>query len=44
VEVTKDYRNKKVKDLINAAVEFAINDMEKPTKSLGMTISKIKTK
>jgi hypothetical protein len=44
VEVTKDYRNKKVKDLINAAVEFAINDMEKPTRSFGMTISKIKTK
>jgi hypothetical protein len=33
-----------VKDLIKTAVDFAIKDMDKPTKSLGMTISKIKTK
>jgi len=44
VDTAKDYRNKKVKDLIKTAVEFAINDMDKPTKSIGMTISKIKTK
>lgn len=37
-----DYRNKKVKDLIKAAVDFAISDMDKPTKSIGKTISKIK--
>lgn len=37
----KDYRNKKVKDLINSAVAFAIADMDKPTKSVGKTISKI---
>jgi hypothetical protein len=43
VDTEKDYRNKKVKDLIKTAVDFAIKDMDKPTKSLGMTISKIKT-
>lgn len=42
VETPKDYRNKKVKDLIQSAVDFAIKDMEKPTKSIGTTISKIK--
>jgi hypothetical protein len=44
VDTAKNYRNKKVKDLIKTAVDFAINDMDKPTKSIGMTISKIKTK
>lgn len=37
-----DYRNKKVKDLIKAAVDFAIKDMDTPTTSVGATISKIK--
>lgn len=44
VDTAKDYRNKKVKDLIKTAVDFAIKDMDKPTKSIGMAISKIKTK
>ena len=44
VDTAKDYRNKKVKDLIKTSVDFAIKDMDKPTKSNGMTISKIKTK
>jgi hypothetical protein len=44
VASVKDYRNKKVKDLIKAAVEFAMQDMDKPTKSLGLCISKIKKK
>ena len=44
VDTAKDYRNKKVKDLIKASVDFAIKDMDKPTKSIGMTISKIKAK
>lgn len=43
-DTAKDYKNNKVKDLIKTAVEFAIKDMDKPTKSIGMTISKIKTK
>lgn len=39
-----DYRNSKVKALIEEAIAFAINDMEKPTKSVGKTISKITKK
>lgn len=42
VDVPKDYRNKKVKDLIKAAADFAVKDMDKPTKIVGQTISKIK--
>jgi hypothetical protein len=37
-----DYRNKKVKDLLKSAVDFAVKDMEKPTTPVGKTISKIK--
>lgn len=46
VPVTKpsDYRNGQVKELVTAAVEYAIADMEKPSKSLGRTISKITAK
>jgi hypothetical protein len=44
VNTPKDYRNKKVKDLVKAAVDFAIKDMDKPTKLIGHTISKIKAK
>lgn len=44
MDTAKDYRNKKVKDLIKSAIEFAIQDMEKPTKLTGETISKINTK
>lgn len=42
VETPKDYRNKRVKDLIESAAAFAIQDMDKPTKFIGKTISKIK--
>ena len=44
IDTAADYRNKKVKDLVSSAVEFAIRDMEKPTKASGMTISKINSK
>jgi hypothetical protein len=44
VKKTSDYRNPKVKALIQEAIEFANNDMDKPTKSIGQTISKIKKK
>lgn len=44
IDILQDYRNKKVKDLIKASVAFSLKDMDKPTKSIGMTISKIKTK
>lgn len=39
-----DYRNPKVKALVKEAVEFAISDMDKPSASIGKTISKIKGK
>ncbi len=44
VATPKDYRNAKVKDLIRSAAEFAIKDMDKPTKVVGETISKMKGK
>ena len=37
-----DYRNKKVKDLVKAAIDLAVKDMDKPTKVTGTIISKIK--
>lgn len=42
IDTAADYRNKKVKDLVKAAINFAIKDMDKPSQSTGMTISKIK--
>jgi hypothetical protein len=42
ITVPADYRNKKVKDLIKAAVAFAIKDMDKPSEVTGQSISKIK--
>jgi Domain of unknown function (DU1801) len=44
IKETADYRNPKVKALIQEAIDFAIRDMDKPTKSFGKTISKIKIK
>jgi len=42
IKKTSDYRNQKVKDLIKEAIDFAIKDMDKSSKSVGKTISKIK--
>ncbi|TCC88219.1 DUF1801 domain-containing protein [Pedobacter frigiditerrae] len=42
IKEKSDYRNDKIKALIIAAISFAIKDMDKPTKSVGKTISKIK--
>lgn len=42
IKKPNDYRNTKVKALIKEAIDFAIKDMDKPTKSIGKTISKIK--
>lgn len=42
VKKANDYRNPEVKALIQEAIDFAIKDMDKPTKSIGKTISKIK--
>ena len=44
VNKLKDFRNPAVTTLIKEAIDFAINDMDKPTKSSGRTISKIKKK
>jgi hypothetical protein len=41
VKTPDDYRNPKVEALIQEAIEFACHDMDKPTKSVGKTISKI---
>jgi hypothetical protein len=42
IEKPGDYRNPKVKALLKEAFDFAIKDMDKPTKLKGATISKIK--
>ena len=44
VKEPSDYRNPKVKTLVKESIDFALNDMDKPTKSVGNTISKIKKK
>lgn len=44
IKKTNDYRNTKVKILIQEAINFSIKDMDKPSKSIGKTISKIKQK
>lgn len=44
VSAPSDYRNPKVKALIEEAIDLALEDMDKPTKSIGKTISKIKKK
>lgn len=44
VKKPNDYRNPKVTALIQEAIDFAIKDMDKPTKSIRKTISKIKKK
>lgn len=42
VKKPADYRNPEVTALIKTAIDFAINDMDKPSKAQGKTISKIK--
>lgn len=37
-----EYKNSKVRNLIQSAVDFALSDMDKPTKTKGKSISKIK--
>ncbi|MBM3785699.1 MAG: DUF1801 domain-containing protein [Acidobacteria bacterium] len=44
ISARADYRNKKVKDLVQAAIDFAIADMDKPSRAEGLTVSKIKAK
>lgn len=42
IKAKSDYRNDRVRTLIVSAIDFSIKDMDKPTKSMGKTISKIK--
>ncbi|WP_421811602.1 DUF1801 domain-containing protein [Flagellimonas sp.] len=42
IETGEDYRNEKTKQLILESINFAINEMDEPTKATGKTISKIK--
>ena len=42
IKKSSDFRDPNVKALIQEAINFAIKDMDKPTKSIGKTISKIK--
>lgn len=42
IQTEVDYRNSQVEKLIITAVEFAKKDLDKPTKSIGKVISKIK--
>ncbi|MEQ9467931.1 MAG: DUF1801 domain-containing protein [Ekhidna sp.] len=44
IQKSEDYRNEKVRQLILASIDFALDDMDKLTKSTGLTISKIKKK
>lgn len=43
IPVTKpgDFRNNKVKGLVRASIDFALADMDKPSRTKGATISKI---
>ncbi len=41
VKKPSDYRNPKLKALIKEAMNFAVSDMDKPSKATGKTISKI---
>jgi hypothetical protein len=41
VKQKSDYRNDKVKGLVNASIALALKDTDKPTKSARKTISKI---
>ncbi len=42
VQKPSDYRNPLAKALIREAIDYAVNDMKKPSKCIGKTISKIK--
>ena len=39
-----DYRNPRVKALINESIQFSLKNLEEPTNCTGMTISKMKKK
>jgi hypothetical protein len=41
VSTAADYRNERVEALVRAAIAFAREDMDKPSKAVGLTVSKI---
>jgi hypothetical protein len=41
VAAPADYRNERVESLVRAAIAFAMGDMDKPSKAVGLTVSKI---
>jgi len=44
IKQTSEYHNQNVKKLLIEAINFTIKDMDKPTKAVGQTISKINRK
>lgn len=44
IKKKSDYRNPKVRALINEAIQFAVKEMDKPARVKGSTISKITKK
>ncbi|HEV7783588.1 MAG TPA: DUF1801 domain-containing protein [Chitinophagaceae bacterium] len=42
IDIPADYRNRKLKDLVKAAAEYAMKDVDKSAVKTGQTISKIK--
>lgn len=44
VSTPADYRNKNVRDLVRSAIDFAMSELDKPGKAVGLTISKIAKK
>lgn len=41
ITVSADYRNRKVKALVQSAINLAISDRDKPSRAVGQTLSKI---
>ncbi len=42
VQDRADYRNEKVEALVRSAIQYALDDMDKPSKTFGTILSKIK--
>jgi hypothetical protein len=42
IKTREDFRNKHVESLVKSAIELAVKTMDRPTKSVGKCISKIK--
>jgi hypothetical protein len=44
VKNTRDFQTNAVQELVQAAIQLALEDLDKPSKSQGQTVSKIKKK